>query len=724
MYDPKDLQHYASRSNMILPDTNVYTHLAYLSETPTGEPFRTYWYRNINGLPSKTDREFKKDKNYGYQQNLKADLPTAADIETAIWDKFLGGSTEEQSVARILVDMRVQTRELESAQLTHELSSARDECPPADLAHQPLPRDDFTTMRAAFDVLKSTVARKKQEKHQNEAPCDCHEKLERLRLCRCATCPQIKLRHHTWDACHCVLKDPELHREVSCQKLQALHENASDKQVLAYVAQEAELADQAAHERGELIRLKKQLYEMYPHSCGYVNYFRVSEDSRKDFRADHFAGKLYSQFSKLDSAGRWEMDGSQMEIDGFTIIAQPIIQVQDENHDVEDSPTEAGISPRLTTPTKDSSVKKTPPRKELLPAAEETLPAEATLCDAGYTPTEESHISQQVQVKKGRTLLPTSRPPPYNVNEYLQWRDAKNASKITDKEATIEPTYMMFNGKKKPTMKFPLNRRADTEAESSHVSKKQKTTNSDANPTTPVVQGPASTKRKSAPGQSSTQRSKRQKTMTHSSSLNSQQTLPAASLQHSTMAMASTVPSQQTPSINNAHNAQNTAMAMTQNAPDVDPAQPASFVASASDVAELRSMGLTSGVWRGDEIADPLVWERPASTLTKGLPSWKWVAWGILVRAPGYCLPLTRIVELGKAWVPTLAQTKNQTVRAALSREVQFINQDRRTHIWRLTGAYEPSQRPGRGPARGPRAGRGRQQNFDQDSKEDSEQDE
>ena len=720
LYEPKDLQHYASRSNMILPDTNVYTHLAYLSETPKGEPFRTRWHHNINGLPSKKDREFKEVKSDKYQEYLKEGLPTAADVERAIWNKFIGGSTEEQSVARILVDMSAQTQEPECAQSTREISSARGECPPADLAHQPLPRDEFTTMKTALDVLRSTAAKKKREKRENEAPCDCHQQLERLRLCRCAACPQKKKPHHTWDACHCVLKDSELHKEVSSPKLRALPENASDKQVLAYMAEEAKLAEQAARERGELIRLKKQLYETYPHSCRQVNYLR----------ADNFAGELYSHFTKLDSAGRWEMDGSQMEIDGFTIIAQRSDHISDKDPRVEDNPTEAGISSRETTPIEDLSVEATSHGQELLSAAGGTLPADAAL-PAEEVPrsavnelAEASGIFQAPEVKDGRTLFPTSRPLPYDVNEYLQWRDARNGSKTAGKEATIEPTYKIVNGKRKPTIKFPPKSRADTKAKSSHVSKKQKITSSDANPTTPVVQVPASTKRKSGPSQSSTQRSKRQRTMAGSSSLTSQQMLPAVSLQHSTMTMASTAPSEQMPSIYNAHSAQNTAMAMSQDEPDVNPAEPASFVVSASVIAELRSMGLTSGVWRGDDIADPLVWERPAFTLTKGLPSWKWVAWGILVRAPEYSLPLHKIAELGRAWVPILAHTKNQTVRAALSREVQFINQDRRTRLWRLTGAYEPSPRPGRGPARGPRAGRGRQQNVDQGSEEDSEQDE
>ncbi|KAH7418346.1 hypothetical protein BKA64DRAFT_700871 [Cadophora sp. MPI-SDFR-AT-0126] len=377
----KSLQHYANGFNHQLPDPVEFPHLAYLFEEPKSEPFRTAYDHNINGLPTKKDREYEfpgKDEVPESIKRLNPVVPRREEGED--WYRHLNGPTPEQAAARAELERNLLKRKEEATRYNPRFSYARNEATENSSPYKPLPRDHWSTLSLACNILFSTVKRKEEEKKQNIAPCDCRNGM--LQFCRCAKCPR-EAKHYTTH-CHCVLKDSEVHQEKIPQpkeKLAPLKANPTARQAKEHKEKQDRAIAKAVREDIQLRREEAELNRMLPPTCGHLNEFQETTA----FRGDQFPARCFYAFVvKRDSSGHRTFDHSELDIDSFTTPPQPI------------SPAEGSLST-----------------------------------------TEKGQATKQAQFQKPRTPLPSGRP--YSVTDYLRRQSAKETLEDAESKATPMP---------------------------------------------------------------------------------------------------------------------------------------------------------------------------------------------------------------------------------------------------------------------------------------------
>ncbi|PVH86948.1 hypothetical protein DL98DRAFT_640682 [Cadophora sp. DSE1049] len=436
------------------------------------------------------------------------------------------------------------------------------------------------------------------------------------------------------DPCDCRNGQLHLHQERIPQpeeKLSPLEDNPTAEQANDYLEKKSKAIEIAAREAVQRRREDAELNRVLPPTCGHLKNFRDNTNFRGVRRPPRY---FYASAMKRDRSRHWKFDPSELDVDSFAMTPQPI------------SPAEGSL------PTKENA------------------------------PTKKSQVPQQAQAPKPRTPLPSGRI--YDVGDYLRRQAAKKALEGSKKTPTPEPTYVIVDGEKKLSVRVTSpKRKTDAQEESSHVSKKQKTSNPEDDINIPVAKAPASMKRKSA-DQLSAKVAKKQKTLAASSSSTPQQTFPTANDGNMAMEMA------QTPPVN---------ISGQQQEERVDPK---AVWASDDHLAKLRLLGLTQNVYRKDDTTEASgMCDQPSCRGPQLRPFWSWVTWILLARCREFqcTLSLKTIHELGMAWFPALQSTKQQSLRAGLSRGTCFVPIGEAT--WRLRRADEALPAKGAGPGTG-----------------------
>ncbi|KAG4436009.1 hypothetical protein IFR05_008516 [Cadophora sp. M221] len=173
VYQPKDLQYYASLSGHQLNDKMDNSKLTYLYDKPKGEDFPN----TTTKLPSHEDRTFRirdgeSDESLTLRQHLTGPTPKQleekAKLMKGVVERYKEAANHKsyRSYVRTQIGPSVQADAGDS-----EYGDDTSEPQQPDPAHQPLPRREFDTFNVA---VKNLINKVHQNRTEVRDPCDCN----------------------------------------------------------------------------------------------------------------------------------------------------------------------------------------------------------------------------------------------------------------------------------------------------------------------------------------------------------------------------------------------------------------------------------------------------------------------------------------------------------------------------------------------------------------------